>query len=45
MWRPAPKYGMDSADVCRDYGFTEEEIQKMFDDGVIVTKDLVRRPM
>ena len=45
MWRPAPKIGMDSADVCRDYGFSEEEIQQMFADGVIVEKDMVRKKM
>lgn len=45
LWRPAPKFGMDSADVARDYGFSEEEIEKMFADGVIVTKDLLRRSM
>ena len=45
MWRPAPKIGMDSADVCRDYGFTEEQIRQMLDDGVIVEKDMVRKAM
>ena len=45
MWRPAPKIGMDSADICRDYGFSEEEIQQMFADGVIVEKDMVRKKM
>ena len=45
MWRPCPKIGMDGADVCRDYGFDEEQIRQMFEDGVLVEKDLVRRSM
>jgi len=45
MWRAAPSIGMDGADVCRDYGFTEEEIEQMKADKVFVEKDLVRRMM
>ena len=45
MWRPAPSIGLDSADICRDYGLSEEEIRRMYEDGVIFTRDLVRREM
>ncbi len=45
MWRPAPSIGLDGADICRDYGLSEEEIAQLFADGVIVKKDMVRRQM
>ena len=45
MWRPAPKIGMDGADICRDLGYSEEEIAALREEGVFVEKDMIRRKM
>lgn len=35
VWRGAPSLGMDNEEILGELGFTEEEIKKMYDDGVI----------
>ena len=45
MWRPAPRIGMDGADICRDLGYSEEKIEQMRADGVFVEKNLIRKKM
>jgi len=35
IWRGAPLYGQDNDDVLREFGYTNEQIDAMYDKGVL----------
>jgi L-carnitine CoA-transferase len=41
IWRGAPNIGMDNEDILQEVGLSEEEIQALYDKGVIVKKDYI----
>ncbi len=35
IWRGAPLYGMDNSDILRELGYTEEQIDQLYEKGVL----------
>lgn len=40
IWRGAPLFGMDNRDILRDLGYSDEEIQNLYDKGITKEYDL-----
>ena len=40
IWRGAPLFGMDNRDILRDLGYSEEEVNDLYDRGIVNEFDL-----
>ena len=39
VWRGAPNIGMDNTDILTELGYSQEQIEKMYSEGLLDSKE------